>query len=744
VSSVLLISVRLHEGRYHGSGEREPSPARLFQALIAGAARGGGLVPEDQDVFRWLETLPAPVIALPAFTLGQEIKLYVPNNDLDALGGDPMRISEVRVEKRVRPRIFEANVPLLYAWVFDEAARPNAERACAIAERLYQFGRGVDLASAAGEILDEALLSARLDAFPGRILRPCGPGDESGLPCPEPGSFKSLERRHLAQLRRLQANPEDRRRALLVQPPKPRFAYVAYGEQSVWHVFDLKKRDVETGAVRDELHLWPLERMHDLVVAARDGAVERLKRGLTDRSNQIDASLVGRRPDGSGAGPLEARVRIIPLPSIGHTYVDRQIRRLLVDVPRRCPLESEDVRWAFSGLELPGCALSPNPSDSMHLHYCRPSRGAPLVWHSVTPVALPSIAARRRIDPNRRAEEAKSGSERLAEETHAVAAVLQALRHAGVRTRVLYVRVQREPFERKGKRAEAFAVLPRFPKERLWHVELRFAEPIEGPLLVGDGRFLGFGLMAPAMPQADLAEERKVRPSVGEPVHSFPGAVNAFEIEGGLEESAHPEWVARALRRTVMARVQAAMGTKTPLSDWFSGHDGERGPAETPHLSYVFDQERSRLLVITPFVIDHRPPTSEEMRHSEVLAYALAGLSTIRAARSGLLRVRPAPVDFETDPLFAPSRSWTTTTRLQVTRHLKRAGANETFLACVRNECIARGLPRCEIEPRRLRGQPGVGLTGEATLNFATAIRGPVSLGRNRHLGGGLFVAAAP
>ena len=43
----LLITIRFHEGRYHGQEDRfngsdgwPPSPGRLFQALVAGAARG--------------------------------------------------------------------------------------------------------------------------------------------------------------------------------------------------------------------------------------------------------------------------------------------------------------------------------------------------------------------------------------------------------------------------------------------------------------------------------------------------------------------------------------------------------------------------------------------------------------------------------------------------------------------------------------------------------------------------------
>ncbi|GAB4122352.1 MAG: hypothetical protein Kow001_20390 [Acidobacteriota bacterium] len=59
------------------------------------------------------------------------------------------------------------------------------------------------------------------------------------------------------------------------------------------------------------------------------------------------------------------------------------------------------------------------------------------------------------------------------------------------------VRVQREPFEHNGARVEPFAEGTRFDKHRLWHVEIEFREPVIGPLVLGDGRFLGLGLMAP-------------------------------------------------------------------------------------------------------------------------------------------------------------------------------------------------------------------------------------------------------
>jgi hypothetical protein len=84
----------------------------------------------------------------------------------------------------------------------------------------------------------------------------------------------------------------------------------------------------------------------------------------------------------------------------------------------------------------------------------------------------------------------------------------------------LVIRVQREPFEAKGQRAEAFAASPRIAKERLWHVEIAFVQPVHGPLLIGDGRYLGLGLMAP------------VRRTEG---------VFAFSIADGLTSQAEPQ-----------------------------------------------------------------------------------------------------------------------------------------------------------------------------------------------------------
>lgn len=500
----LLITVRLHDGRYHGAGEWPPSPARLFQALIAGVGLSGPLGGEGRKGLAWLEKRQAPLIGVPVMRDGRSVMLYMPNNDLDAVAGDPRRLAEVRTaQKFFRPRMFDPMIPLLYAWALDEDddSQGDSLAICALAERLYQFGRGVDMAWAWGEVLGEGELDARLTSYPGRICRPSSGGNGTILACPQPGSLKSLEERYAANDQRFKTEGQGKTaRRLFAQPPRPRFAQIAYDSPPSRYVYEL--RDATSQA---SFGVCPLAEASRLVVWLRDGAVERLRRALPDRSPDIERVLVGRKADGADEGPTSSRVRIVPLPSIGHHHADRGIRRVLVEVPAGCPVRADDVHWAFSGLEIVDpdsgevldLILTPSGDESMLGHYGVADPAGCRIWRTVTPAALPETARRRRIDPMRVAAEAKGGAERAAEQARAAAAVVQALRHAEVRTNPEVIRVQREPFEAKGQRVEAFAPGTRFAKERLWHVEITLKEPIAGPLVIGDGRFLGLGPMAP-------------------------------------------------------------------------------------------------------------------------------------------------------------------------------------------------------------------------------------------------------
>ncbi|HHN68271.1 MAG TPA: type I-U CRISPR-associated protein Cas5/Cas6, partial [Thermopetrobacter sp.] len=91
-ASHLAIFVHLLAARWHGLPEWPPAPFRLFQALLAAAARGAEVTEADAEALRRLERLPPPVILAPVAVPGRAHTAYVPNNDLDAVGGDPDRV----------------------------------------------------------------------------------------------------------------------------------------------------------------------------------------------------------------------------------------------------------------------------------------------------------------------------------------------------------------------------------------------------------------------------------------------------------------------------------------------------------------------------------------------------------------------------------------------------------------------------------------------------------------------------
>jgi CRISPR-associated protein Csb2 len=215
LSRTLLITVRLLKGRYHGVGDWPPTPFRLFQALVAGAYGGRwraepeSMQQQKDAAFAWLERLDPPHMAAPAKLEARATTYFVPNNDLDAVGGDPARIAEIRVGKTERPLMFAADVPFLYAWPFD-GGHAQAQQICGLAERLHTLGRGVDPAFAVAEIVHWDEAETRLRRHGGAVARPTRADGRDPVPCPMTGSLASLKRRFEAQHQRFATGREGR------------------------------------------------------------------------------------------------------------------------------------------------------------------------------------------------------------------------------------------------------------------------------------------------------------------------------------------------------------------------------------------------------------------------------------------------------------------------------------------------------------------------------------------------------
>jgi CRISPR-associated protein Csb2 len=502
MSNALIIQVRLHDGRYHGEGDWPPCPARLFQALVAAAGLNGTLA-SMHDSLDWLQKQSAPIVGAPRARRVphlERVMFYMPNNDLDAVQGDPRRMAEIRSATKIfQPYLFDANVPFLYAWVgIANEDKHHAENIRSLADFIYQLGRGIDMAWAWADVFDSGQAEIQLAEYRGKIFRPSGGGRlGTTLLCPQNGSLDSLDRRHAAYSKRFTFADKS---ITFRKAPRANFKRVSYDSPANFLLYDLRSPDDAA-----EFVAWPLTRIGELVVALRDAAMQRLERALPDQKAEIARILIGRKPDGTNDGPTTERVRIIPLPSIGHYHADRAIRRILIEVPSGCPFCAEDVSWAFSGLAMPDSppsesisfVLTPAGDEGMLRHYGINEDTGARMFRTVTPAALPEAGRRRRIEPTRKAADAKTGAERVKEVRRAADAVGRALRHVGIRTPVDTIRLQPEPFDSKGDNAEAFASGTRFSKHQLWHVEITFAAPYRGPLIVGDGRFCGLGLMVP-------------------------------------------------------------------------------------------------------------------------------------------------------------------------------------------------------------------------------------------------------
>ncbi len=739
-SHALLIEVMLHDDRWHGAGEWPPSPFRLFQALVAAATRGARLPEEDRQALEWLEALPPPRLATPRGKPAREIVSYVPNNDLDAVGGNPDLVEKIRAAKRTRPILLQDAPRFLYVWTFETEGGVHvpSQRLMRLVRRLHQFGRGVDMAWARAAVLTPAEAEARLREHVGVLHEPCHGGGKL-LQVPVRGSLQSLTLRHEAFRQRLQVARQGRKKLLAFrQPPKPTNARIGYRCPPARLLFEIRHQEApEKFAV-----VLPTQAA-ELVKTLRDAAAARLQQaGLS--SAVVERYLVGR---GADARDKRLRVQIIPLPSIGHEHAGGGIRRVLVQIPPDCPLRVEDVAWAFTGLawdeevdaesgEIRGGKMLVRSEDERMLHHY----GVPRLdntasaskdarhWRTVTPAVLPALRGGRK------------GGERQQREAHVVKAVRTALRHAGVRNRPLRIRVQREPFDRNAERADAYRP-DRFDPRQLWHVAIDFEESVQGSLVLGNGRYLGLGIMAPD----DAAGKREA--TQGAVVFALPGN----GVPAALQDSL------LAAARGALMRIDADLHGGTGKScALFSGHpQDDAGPLRDGYHAHVFlaapadaDGRIRRLYVIAPWLAD-RSMAARELRARQEHHFGEVTRKLRMLFGRDLPRMKLQPMlPEEDDVLLGKGRTWVSTTPYLPTRHPKGRDREDlsAFMAeDVRRELARRNLPAMHVEVTEIlevaNGRRGLKGTGARLRLYRDGgVSGPLLLGRGAHHGAGCFV----
>ena len=259
----------------------------------------------------------------------------------------------------------------------------------------------------------------------------------------------------------------------------------------------------------------PLTRTADLARRVRDALLM-----FADRAGiLLPSSITGHDPSGGRGDGLH--MAVVPLPYVGSQYADGLIRGVALVLPRDISAAHRRALLATVGtweqaaraderllalnadLDIPVLPVHMGRAGVFHMtrlldratlrtlqpeRWSQPAR----VWRSVTPVALD----RNPGDLHSPDPAAVRATARRAEAT---------LRQACQRQRLpdpAQVSFDFAPAVTGSLPATAFGAFPSVqrpgkPRRVLVHVALRFHHPVEGPLLLGAGRYYGMGLFLP-------------------------------------------------------------------------------------------------------------------------------------------------------------------------------------------------------------------------------------------------------
>ena len=448
---MLEISVRFLGGEFvaqtHGVGsEWPPHPARLFYALIA-AWYDGGCRQGEAATLRWLESQEAPGIVAARDAPDETYEAWLPMNSVpnwDKKGGKRPSLPRTR---QLRSSRYVGDGPVSFVWGVDAPAEHEAALRD-LCRRCTRLGSAESLV---------AMRTGRRTELHGPAWRPQPSG--TMLRIPMPGILRAIAGSDTLIPGRML--PCDWR---------------AYH----WGGSRRPGRMITVGLARGH---WPIEHAPTLA--------EQLRRALIAVAEAerlpLRPILHGHEDDGS---PLRrSHLHFCPLPHVGFRHAFGAVLGVSFITPPntdehdRAYVQRVVATWFAHGGELTttgGRLLSFGPADSRRTladeRWCRAAR----VWQTVIPMELPRHVARRR-KWNRDDWRRVAGAIRLA------------CSQAGLPSPI-EVDASNTPFTIGSPNSRTVRGPHRRP---LVHARVLFPNEVEGPLVVGAGRHLGYGLMEP-------------------------------------------------------------------------------------------------------------------------------------------------------------------------------------------------------------------------------------------------------
>lgn len=474
------------------SAEWPPHPGRIFLAMAA-AHFETGADPAERVALEWLESAGAPALRASPARERSLVRTYVPVNDEH--GGILRRLRQERAFPRVRPD--EDCVFLIWSQTPSAEVRASLAALCRKVTRVGHSSSAVQMwVAPEGEEPEPT-------HYPGAGL------GELTLRVPSEGTMQQLvEAFNGAAIEQYDAlveaisKAEGREKTRLRQELAARFGKqrpVSRRPQlSHWERYGRREAEPAEGIVEG-----PFD-SDFLVLVKCDGPALGLEPtlDLTGALRNAAMKAAGANPPewltghtAEGSPSRKPHAAFFPLPYVGGEWGDGHVMGLGLALPRG--LDPEELRRALGPLFFDAASGEEREIRLWNRHWTstvkRQQDAAPPValrretwtgpaqtWASVTPVVLHHYPKKNRDGDVERIVREAFASAGFPEPEEVAARSVSAWRGAG-----------------------AAMSLPAFPEggEALCryqtHVWARFAQPVRGPMLVGRGRFRGYGLLRP-------------------------------------------------------------------------------------------------------------------------------------------------------------------------------------------------------------------------------------------------------
>ena len=523
-----------------GRAEWPPHPARLFMAMVA-ACHETGADPEELEALRWLEQQAEPDLIASDADARQAVTVYVPPNDFK--NNDLNILPQFRTKKQ--PRTFARVRPhhdvVHFAW---PSACPHTEAMGRLCDKVTRVGHSSSLVQVwlaePEEAQNDADALTRYRADPTgtkqwRIVR-AGALEYLSAQYRE-DDVRDHFRLHKAVTSargkaKKQAQAEYEARLgrpwkASIDPPqrlRPTFSITAR-YRAVVDDSPFEKTCFDTNLIA--LRLTPQDstyRRLDAVAAPRVCHV--LRNAMISKAPNDLPIICGHEPDG---GPLMSpHMAVMPLLSAVGPYADGHLIGVALAMPR-LPVEHADDAtkrsvhdravaeamtavhrvteltlgdlgvWKLEAVPFDDTrqALQPSSWTALRVGVTQTHRSGCARWATVTPIAFDRHPKTKvNADPKRDPE--SYGKQREAYQRELLDIVSRACEAIGLPA----------PVDVRLSAVSAFAGLPdarRYPRltrkdgsqRRQSHAVLRFGEPVLGPVLLGAGRYRGWGVCKP-------------------------------------------------------------------------------------------------------------------------------------------------------------------------------------------------------------------------------------------------------